>query len=296
MTALVESALDSADVAARAARVNLREITDLDGFRAVTVLYDNIWRPDPTNPPINVELLRALSKAGNYVAGAYEGDRLVAACVGFFGPPAEASAHSHIAGVSADMRGRGVGLALKLHQRAWALQRGASTITWTFDPLVRRNAYFNVVRLAASPVQYLPNFYGGMHDGINAGGESDRLLTLWALDSPRVVAACAGAVGAAGASADAVRARGAVVGLGRRADGGPQAGDLDGDTVLVAVPADIESLRVSDPSCAGEWRLALREALTTLFARGAAVTGVDRAGWYVLTTVDAAHVAEGNSA
>ena len=65
-------------------------------------------------------------------------------------------------------------------------------MTWTFDPLVRRNAYFNTVKLAARPVEYLVDFYGEMTDEINAGQGSDRLLVEWPLLAPEVVSAAAG--------------------------------------------------------------------------------------------------------
>ena len=51
---------------------------------------------------------------------------------------------------------------------------------------------------------------------------------------------------------------------------------------LVAVPPDIAALRVSDPALALRWRLAVREALTSLAAAGGSVDGFDRAGWYVV--------------
>ena len=54
---------------------------------------------------MTIELLRAFSKAGNYVAGAFDGGRLVGACVGFFHAPAEDALHSHIAGVSPSATG-----------------------------------------------------------------------------------------------------------------------------------------------------------------------------------------------
>src|SRR5688572_10508178 len=108
-----DAAVRAADTAAAAASVRIRQIAELDGLRAVYRLYDEIWRPDPRNPPVTTELLRALTKAGNYVAGAYEEERLVGACVGFFGGPAGRELHSHIAGVSRDALGRNVGFALK---------------------------------------------------------------------------------------------------------------------------------------------------------------------------------------
>jgi predicted GNAT superfamily acetyltransferase len=279
-------AVQAADAAARAAGVHVREISALSELDAVYRLYADIWRPDPKNPPVTSELLRAFSKAGNYVAGAFDGDNVIGACVGFFGAPADGALHSHIAGVSGAARGRSVGFALKVHQRAWSMLRGVSLVAWTFDPLVRRNAYFNLVKLAARPDEYLTNFYGGMHDAINAGDDSDRLLVHWQLDDPSVVAACVGTTTAA--DADAERASGAAVALGVSPLGGPAVGALDAEALLVAVPADIEALRLSDPGCGKEWRIAVREVLGGLIADGARVTGFDRAGWYIVRRPDQA--------
>ena len=184
-----DQAVQAADAAALAAGVTVREVADLAELEDVVRLYSTIWGRD-ANPPMTVELLRAFTKAGNYVGGAFEDGRLVGACVGFFHAPAEDALHSHIAGVAPSLNGRHVGFALKLHQRAWALLRGVSEIAWTFDPLVSRNAYFNLVKLGAQPAEYLPNFYGTMLDSINGDDDSDRLLVRWRLRSPHVVAAC----------------------------------------------------------------------------------------------------------
>jgi predicted GNAT superfamily acetyltransferase len=229
---------------------------------------------------MTLELLRAFTKAGNYVGGAFENGRLVGACVGFFHAPAEDALHSHIAGVSGDAVGRHIGFALKLHQRAWAMLRGVSEIAWTFDPLVSRNAYFNLVKLAARPAEYLPNFYGAMLDTINGDDDSDRLLVRWSLRDPAVVAACAGTIAPAQVTEEL--AGGAVVALGIGADGGPEPGRLAGTTSLVAVPPDIAALRAADPALAQKWRLAVREALSALIADGARIAGFDRNGWYVV--------------
>ncbi len=272
---------DAAGRAAHAAGVRLRTLTELPDLVAVCRLYDEIWRPDPASPPVTAELLRALSKAGNYVAGAYDGTGLVGAGVGFFGAPAHRELHSHIAGVSPAALGRSVGFALKLHQRAWALRRGVATVTWTFDPLVRRNAYFNLAKLAAEPAEYLPDFYGGVHDGINGGDATDRVLVRWELTAPDVERACAGVPRRADAAAE--RAAGAVTGLDRTAAGEPLPGPAGAGTVLVAVPDDVESLRRTAPGTARRWRVALREVLGPLLAGGARVTGFDRAGFYVVT-------------
>jgi predicted GNAT superfamily acetyltransferase len=274
----LDHAVQASDAAALASRVAVREVTDLAELDAVGRLFGDVWgRPD--NPPLPLELLRAFSKAGNYVGGAFDDGRLVGACVGFFHAPTEDALHSHIAGVAPGLAGRHIGFALKLHQRSWALLRGVSEIAWTFDPLVSRNAYFNLVKLAGRPVEYLPNFYGSMPDAINGGDDSDRLLVRWSLRDPAVVAACGGRVTAA---VDGPAALGPTIGLGVGPDGEPVPGSLEGDTVLVAVPADIGALRVSDPVLAARWRASVRDALTSLAADGGRITGFDRTGGYVV--------------
>ena len=279
MDADLDAAVQAADAAALAAGVSVREVADLGELADVVALYAGIWGRD-ANPPVTLELLRAFTKAGNYVGGAFEDGRLVGACVAFFHAPSEDALHSHIAGVSRDVLGRNVGFALKLHQRAWAMLRGVAEIAWTFDPLVSRNAWFNLVKLAARPVEYLPNFYGAMVDTINGEDDSDRLLVRWVLRDPAVVAACSG--GTAPASIADETAAGAVVALGIGSDGGPEPGPLDGTTSLVAVPPDISGLRAADPALAHKWRLAVREALFALVEDGARIAGFDRSGWYVV--------------
>lgn len=274
---VVADATACAVQAAHTAQVDVREVDDLADFVAITALYQEIWRPTAA-PPISTELLRALSKAGNYVAAAYDGAKLVGACVGFFAAPVDNALHSHIAGASAAVAGRHVGYALKLHQRAWTLRHAVPLIEWTFDPLVARNAYFNIGKLGGRPAEYLPNFYGGMEDGINGGGDSDRLLLRWDLLSPEVVNACAGMPPSIGADLTG----GAVFALGRNSNGGPVAGPVGEGTVLVAVPTDVEQLRVTDPGQAKQWRAAVREVLGGLLADGARVIGFDRGGWYVV--------------
>ena len=269
----LDQAVQAADAAGLAAGVRLREILDLRELADVVDLFVTIWgRGD--NPPVTVELLRAFTKAGNYVGGAFEGDTLVGACVGFFHAPAEDALHSHIAGVASGATGRSVGFALKLHQRAWALSRGVSEIAWTFDPLVSRNAHFNLVKLGAVPVEYLPNFYGSMPDGINGADDSDRLLVRWMLRAPTVRAASWGETTCPPVGPDAV------VALGTGPDGLPVRGRLDGGTSLVAVPRDIEALRRTDPAASHEWRVAVRDVLAQLVADGSRISGFDRAGGY----------------
>jgi len=279
---VLDAAIQAAEAAARASGVRVRELAEVDDLQRLCALVDEIWHPEPTNPPVTAEFLRALAHAGNYVAAAFAGDELVGACAAFFAPPATRAMHSHIAGVSPRLPGRHVGFALKLHQRAWALARDVSTISWTFDPLVCRNAYFNVVKLAATPAEYLPDFYGAMDDLINAGDDSDRLLVHWALTADPVARASQGA--GSGADASRLRAAGAAVALDIDADGLPAIRDTDpqATTVLVRVPLDIETVRRRHETVARRWRHAVRQVLGGLMSDGAMVTGFDRSGWYAV--------------
>jgi predicted GNAT superfamily acetyltransferase len=273
---LAATATADAAAAARAAGVEVRELHEVAELRQAQRLFEEIWRPAPGNPPpVTAELLRALAHAGNYVAGAWAGERLAGACMGFLSlpgaqaqQPAGLALHSHIAGVAPATQRHGVGFALKAHQRAWALARGLRLAVWTFDPLVARNAWFNLTKLAAEATGYLPDFYGPMTDAINAGEESDRLLVAWRLDDPRVAAACAGSPSEP--DPEALRAAGAAVALGQDA------------VLLVRVPGDVEELRGRDPAAARRWRHAVRQTLGELLAGGATVTGFARPGGYVV--------------
>ena len=117
---------------------------------------------------------------------------MVGASVAFFTEPLGAAMHSHITGVLPGTAGRGVGAALKWHQRQWALERGLSRITWTYDPLIARNSYFNLARLGARPDTYFVDFYGLMNDGPNRGQPTDRMQVVWDL-SAQPTLECAGA-------------------------------------------------------------------------------------------------------
>ena len=266
-----------AELSARAAGVTIAELHTLDQMHEACRVLDRVWQPDPANPMITAELLRVFSHSGSYVVGAFQDGRMVGACLGLL---ATSGLHSHIAGVVGGVQGHSIGFALKLHQRAWSLAHGITTVTWTFDPLISRNAYFNLAKLGALPSEYLTDFYGPMNDGINAGTETDRVLVRWELTGDRALRAVAGlpcSVGTVGLDAP-----GAVVGLDAKPDGHPVVGRRDGDPVLVRIPSDIEALRRTDPAPAREWRHALREVLGGLMAEGSAVAGFTRDGWYVI--------------
>jgi predicted GNAT superfamily acetyltransferase len=260
------------------AEVGIRPLTRHEELVAGARLLGQVWATPDGADHMSPEVLRALVMSGNYVHGAFAGDSgMVGVSVAFAAvrPGAEAELHSHVTGVLAGWRRAGVGLALKRHQREWALAHGIAAICWTFDPLVRRNAVFNLSRLAATVTRYEENLYGVLADSINGGDESDRLVVRWQLDSPAAVAAAAG-------TPYLVDGLAAVLRLLPDAGGAPASGGSGGDRFRVRVPGDIEALRASDPGLAGAWRSAVREVLEGTLTTGGRVLGVDSAGDYVI--------------
>jgi predicted GNAT superfamily acetyltransferase len=235
--------------------MDVRPLTTPAEMAAVEQLAGTIWQTDGAGVAPR-ELLRALAVTGGYVAGAYERDRLVGFAVGLLGRDGNREElHSHVTGVHPDAQGTGVGYRLKLDQRQWALDHGIGLITWTFDPLVRRNAVFNLAKLGAMVGDYLVDFYGEMHDGVNAGHGSDRWWVRWELRSGRVVSALAGT----------------------RKFIKPVGSDI-----LCATPADIEALRRTDPRAARRWRTEVSGVVRTGLDIGRTMVGITEAGEYVL--------------
>ena len=165
--------------------------------------------------------------------------------------------HSHATGVLPEFIGKGIGELIKRHQWHWAKENGFDTITWTFDPLVRRNAHFNLVKLGARVLGYYQNFYGELDDGINAGEQSDRVLVRWDV---------------AGVAA-------------------PQANTFiepSQTAVVIETPADIEQLRKTDRVQSDGWRARQRAAFESAELNGLRVVGLSNDFSYVLDETDGA--------
>ncbi|MCU1587370.1 MAG: hypothetical protein JWN31_863, partial [Frankiales bacterium] len=234
-------ATGQADQALSAAGITARRLGTLEQVKQAEAVLGTVWR-SPDKPPIAAELLRAIEHAGGYVYGGYEGDTMIAVSAGFLGvgDSGEVRLHSHISGVLPAAQGRQVGWALKLHQRAWSLERRVETVTWTFDPLIRRNAWFNLSKLGATGVEYLADFYGEMNDGINAGDRTDRLFVRWDLQS------AASRVAADGRPVRATTDAATLV-LEDSAGRPTRVGEPGSGPVLIRLPADAETMRRERP-------------------------------------------------
>lgn len=278
---LADQAATAAEDAAARARVDVRELDDVEALSSAEELFRTIWGSADRNL-VGVAILRALSHSGNYVVGAYDGSQLVGALVGFLGRhDGEQQLHSHILGVNPSIRDRSVGFALKEHQRAWSLARGITTVAWTFDPLVRRNAYFNLTKLGAAITRYYTNFYGELNDDINVHEESDRVLIEWKLDSESAIAASTRSLTEPDAAK--LKVEGAAEVLMVAADGGPQRNDVSAPILLVSVPEDIVALRRNNSGLATRWRHEVRTVLGSALNDGYTTVGMTRSGCYVFT-------------
>jgi len=198
LAAVAEEATRLAEQWAAKAGVRVELVTTEKAARQVASVLGAVWSGADPSLPVTPELSWALAHSGNYVSVVRAAGVPVAAAVAFRGADDEGvHLHSHIVGVRPDFQGNGIGFALKQDQRAWALAAGIPRLTWTFDPLVIRNAYFNVMKLGARLTRYYVDFYGTLADGINGGDESDRCLVTWWLAEPAtVVAATGGAIDA----------------------------------------------------------------------------------------------------
>ncbi|MDQ2661532.1 MAG: hypothetical protein M3Y52_06650 [Actinomycetota bacterium] len=179
------------------------------------------------------------------------------ATLGFLGWNNGVHLHSHMNAVDPAARGRGIGVALKLRQRAICLAHGVTDMRWTYDPLIRRNAHLNLVRLGAEVIAFHPDFYGELRDAITGADHSDRFEVRWRLDAPRTARALAGR------PAPEWRARGGL-----------------------PLVADFEHVRAEDPEVATRLRRASREAFAALAADPALRVELDANGDYVFTSDD----------
>jgi len=272
----------AATVAAERAGVTVVEESDREKLRDIEGLLVSIWGTSPHGAPVPFDILRAISHAGCNISAAYLPDGTLCGAAVAIVTPGDAATYSFIAGVAPGIADKGVGFALKQHQRAWSLDRGIETMTWTFDPLVSRNARFNLSKLGAHVRRYERNFYGLMDDEINANDESDRLVAVWPLSSEVSIACGKGTP----RDVELPAVEGTTV-LKYGPDGEPQllesAGGNAGGTLWCRAPRDIVALRAANPEQAALWRSTMRESFETAFAAGYQADGVTRAGWYRLT-------------
>jgi predicted GNAT superfamily acetyltransferase len=207
--------------------LRISQVSSIEEMEDVSAFFCKVWAGGPEVVPFDLGI--AVLHVGAYCSAAYEGDEMVAASFGFRGVfKGKEILHSHVTGSFQP----GAGYELKQHQFEWAKEQGFAGITWSFDPLVRRNCVFNFDKLGATAVEYLPNFYGTMTDEINAGDDSDRLFVYLDLS------------------------------------GTQNDQSISPNAITVEIPEDIEALRKTDLEAAKVWRANTREKLQPLLEQG----------------------------
>jgi len=257
-----------------------------EDMASVEALQRVVW-PGSETEVVPTHLLITAVHNGGLVVGAFLDDQLVGFVFGFpgieFTPDGPRPKHcSHMLGIRPDQRDSGIGFALKRAQWQMVRHQGLDHITWTYDPLLSRNAYLNIAKLGAVCDTYRRSEYGDLRDGLNAGLPSDRFQVDWWIHTRRVErrlgkrprrplklenfskAALQPLYSAHGAEAPG------------SADGWLRPPEhffpLNGKLALAEVPSDFLALKEADFALARDWRFFSRELFETAFAASYIVT------------------------
>ena len=231
-------------------RVVVKSLKDLHEHGLARGIFDDTWSPH-SETEITSNLLQAMVHSGAYLSGAFIENKIVGAAFAFPATNNGLHLHSHMTAVLEEYRDQGVGYALKIDQWNWAKKQKYSHLSWTFDPLVRRNAKLNIVKLGVDISAYYPNFYGEMPDALNAGDESDRLMVSWSTDI------------------DEPRARDLIT-------------NPKPDDILIEIPEDIVSIRSKNQSESMKWRRQVRGQFLAAFENNGKVVGFSTNNEYVV--------------
>ena len=230
--------------------IQVRELDNLQDQDFGRNIFDITWSME-AGTEITPNLLRAMVHSGSYLSGAFIDNKIVGAAFAFPATNDGLHLHSHMTAVLPEFRDKGVGYALKIDQWKWAKKKNYSHLSWTFDPLVRRNAKLNIAKLGVDISAYFPNFYGDMPDALNAGDESDRLMVSWRTDI------------------DAPKARELIT--------KPETGDI-----LIEIPEDIVAIRTKNQIESMKWRRQVREQFMATFEKNGRVIGFSANNEYVV--------------
>ncbi len=261
--------------------IEIRPIQTQDEYRAVEQLQRQVWDLDDVEV-VPDHLLMTAQKNGGLVLGAFdawpgrESEQLVGFVFGFAGlsPDGRLKHCSHMAGVAPTYQNQSLGHRLKLAQREHVLAQGIDLITWTFDPLESRNASLNFHKLGATCQTYLRDLYGSMRDTLNADLPSDRFQVEWHIASDHVTDRLRG--DHSRLSLSMLRTDDVPL-LNRPLPGDPPRPPqtslpIQGDRLLIQIPAYFQAIKASDMELARAWRLHTRVLFEAAFAGGYVVT------------------------
>src|SRR5215510_1499654 len=262
---------------------------------AVEALQRAVW-PDSETDVVPAHVFIAAIHNGGLLLGAFSEDRLIGFVFGFPGiettPDGPRAKHcSHMMGILPEYRDSGVGFALKRAQWQMVRHQGLDHITWTYDPLLSRNARLNISKLGGVCNTYRRSEYGDMRDGLNAGLPSDRFQVDWWVNTRRVDRR----LGKRArrplklhhfAKADLQPLYSLHTSAGSWPRPPEHFATLEGRLTLAEIPSDFNALKDANFALARDWRFFSREVFETAFANGYIVTDFvydDGHSFYVLS-------------
>ena len=246
----------------------IRDLTSYDEMYALLALQREVWGMDDPQFGLYPPLISSVSKNGGVVLGAFdvETNEIVAFLFSFLGrsPGGPFKLCSQTMGVKKAWRGRGIAEHLKQVQRERTQAAGLPLITWTYDPLEAPNAYLNLHKLRAISRTYWQNIYGTNFGALNEGLPSDRLVVEWWVDGRRADDE---------AEMDWELLDGApsvfeTIGQGVKLQVVQANLALDSPSILLEIPAGIHPIKESNMDLAMDWRMKVRKAFETYFAKG----------------------------
>ncbi|MBN2387555.1 MAG: GNAT family N-acetyltransferase [Anaerolineales bacterium] len=258
----------------------IRLLETPDEMILVEGLERMVW-PGSETDVTPYHLLLTAAHNGGLVLGAFVGEELVGVAFGFPGfyptPDGPRLKHcSHILAVHPEWRGRGIGFALKRAQWQLVRHQGIDRITWTYDPLLSRNAFLNIARLGAVCNTYLRSAYGEMRDQLNTGLPSDRFQVDWWVNTQRVERRLGRRPRPVMTLDHYLSAETPLLAARLDLGGTPRPASeplhLNGTLLLVEIPADFNALKQVDLAQARSWRFYVREIFENAFQAGYLVT------------------------
>jgi predicted GNAT superfamily acetyltransferase len=261
--------------------IEIRPVANYAEYMTCEEIQRIVWGEHAAVP---LHMLLTAHTSGGVLLGAFDSALPTAPMAGFvfgfLGRAADGQLKhcSHMAAVLPAYRDAQIGERLKLAQRAAVIAQGIDLMTWTFDPLISRNANLNIRKLGAISRTYKPNIYGPEPVPVD-DLPSDRFQVEWWLSSARVAARLAGADQPP--SAEAILAGATLL----NPDPEGPAAPVAGERLALRIPADIEALREINFPRARAWRHQLRDLACAAFAAGYHVAEYARhgdSGYYLL--------------
>jgi len=251
----------SEDILIRAAR----ERADYD---ACVELQRAVWQLADVDVTSAIQMIATTFAGGCVLMAVAPGGRPVGFAYMFPALNGGPHLHSDMLAVLPEYQKRGVGVRLKWAQRADAMARGVTLITWTFDPLQAVNAHLNLRRLGATATEFHENFYGVTTAALHHGFPTDRLLVRWQLNATRVVERAAESGPPPAPSVpDLPRVNEVKWQAGWPISSEPEL-ELDAPELLLEVPPEWDVVCRAAPRVAEDWQGKVRRALRAYFDRG----------------------------